>query len=119
MTSSRKHPDAFVLIGVIGAAVMVASRAEAMQDMSGVQQRARAQVVSQGCRTRTDPLPSVPRQRSIDLARAAGFTRGVTGRVLLTWAPSPFGVSVSRDGHLEYNLTVVVEGLPAPHTLGP
>jgi suppressor of ftsI len=120
MIPLRKHPDAFGLGAVvIWASVMIAPRADAMQDMGRVQPPARAQAVSQGCKTLTHPVPSVPRQRSIELAPAAGLAAGATGRVLLTWAASPFGVSVTRDGHLEYNLTMVVNGLPAPHNLGP
>ncbi|HEX7119095.1 MAG TPA: multicopper oxidase family protein [Longimicrobiales bacterium] len=47
-----------------------------------------------------------------DLPAASGVVE--LGRV-----PTPFGVAVTADGVLKYDLRVAVEGLPAPETLGP
>ena len=60
----------------------------------------------------------MPRQHYIELSPASGLTPGGSGRALLSWASSPFGVSVTPDGHLEYGLILVLDGLPAPQTLG-
>ncbi len=46
------------------------------------------------------------------LAKASGFVK-----LIPTY--SPFGVSVTRDGHHEYRLTFSIEGLPDPASLGP
>lgn len=46
------------------------------------------------------------------LKNASGF-----GRMIPTY--SPFGVSVTRDGHHEYRLMFLIEGLPDPAALGP
>ncbi len=40
------------------------------------------------------------------------------GAGLLRWDPSPFGVSVTRDGNQRYRLDLEIEGLPDPATLG-
>ena len=37
-----------------------------------------------------------------------------TGTVDMVFAPSPFGVSTTRDGHHDFELEVVVEGLTVP-----
>ena len=44
--------------------------------------------------------------------------RGASGILELRGVPTPFDVSVTRDGHYLYELTARVEGLPAPETLG-
>lgn len=48
-------------------------------------------------------------------ARAAG----ASALVELDWAPSPFTVSVTPEGHFEYALTAEIGGLPDPGSLGP
>ena len=40
------------------------------------------------------------------------------GEALLRWDPSPFGVSVTRDGNQRYRLSLEIEGLPPPESLG-
>ena len=45
--------------------------------------------------------------------------RSARGRVDLGRVPSPFGVSVTPDGHHIRQLTFVIEGLPPPGDLGP
>lgn len=40
------------------------------------------------------------------------------GSARLVSAPSPFGISVSADGHARYNLQLQISGLPAPGSLG-
>ncbi len=40
------------------------------------------------------------------------------GTAFLRWDPSPFGVSVTRDGNQRYRLALEIEGLPAPESLG-
>ena len=120
MTPLRKHTGLRGLGRMaICTAMMIARSAEAMQGSAGIHADTRALAEGQACKPRTDAVPPATRQHSIELAPAAALKGGATGRVLLTWAPSPFGVSVSRDGHLEYNLTVVLNRLPAPETLGP
>jgi FtsP/CotA-like multicopper oxidase with cupredoxin domain len=44
--------------------------------------------------------------------------RGVKGSLQLSWAPTPFGVSVSAAGNLRHDLIAEIEGLPEPETLG-
>jgi FtsP/CotA-like multicopper oxidase with cupredoxin domain len=44
--------------------------------------------------------------------------RGASGILELRGLPTPFDVSVTRDGHYLYELTARVEGLPAPESLG-
>ncbi len=55
---------------------------------------------------------------SIELAPAPDL-RGASGRVRLRWAASPFGISVSKEGHHRFELELDLEGLPDPRTLGP
>ena len=45
--------------------------------------------------------------------------RQASGLVRMERVPTPFGVAVTPEGHHRYNLTVVLEGLPAPDSLGP
>ena len=40
------------------------------------------------------------------------------GTAFLRWDPSPFGVSVTRDGSQRYRLDLEIEGLPDPGSLG-
>ena len=40
------------------------------------------------------------------------------GTAFLRWDPSPFGVSVTRDGNQRYRLALEIRGLPAPASLG-
>ena len=40
------------------------------------------------------------------------------GTAFLRWDPSPFGVSVTRDGSQRYRLDLEIEGLPVPGSLG-
>lgn len=40
------------------------------------------------------------------------------GAARLVYAPSPFGVTVSADGHARYDVIVTAAHLPAPSTLG-
>lgn len=117
MTSWRKRSCAVGLRRIVICAVMMAPRAEALSGSDVA--RARAPIGAEGCKARTDPPPSVPHQHIIDFAPTARLSARATGRALLTWAPSPFGVSVTPDGHLEYNLTLILNGLPAPQSLGP
>ena len=44
--------------------------------------------------------------------------RAATGRLDFTSPPGPFAVSPTIDGHAQYRLTAVVEGLPSPASLG-
>ena len=44
--------------------------------------------------------------------------RGVTAEATLSWARSPFGVAVTRDGQHRHQLGLTISGLPAPETLG-
>ena len=43
---------------------------------------------------------------------------GVEGHARLVFAPSPFGVAVTADGHASYDVQIEVRGLPDPATLG-
>ena len=43
---------------------------------------------------------------------------GASGEVTLSSVPSPFGVSVTRDGRPRLALVAAIRGLPAPQTLG-
>ncbi len=54
----------------------------------------------------------------IELFPTSGV-RAAAGVVQLTPSPSPFGVSVTADGHHRYDLTAWVGGLPDPGELGP
>jgi hypothetical protein len=40
------------------------------------------------------------------------------GAARLVYAPSPFGVAVTADGHAAYDVQIDVSGLPEPATLG-
>ena len=40
------------------------------------------------------------------------------GTARLVSAPSPFGISVSADGHARYDIVLHITGLPAPASLG-
>ncbi len=44
--------------------------------------------------------------------------RDARGTVLLRWAPSPFGISMSPEGNHRFELDFRIEGLPEPRTLG-
>ncbi|HMB92132.1 MAG TPA: multicopper oxidase family protein [Rhodothermales bacterium] len=44
---------------------------------------------------------------------------GATATVAMGRGRSPFSVAVTPDGHLRYDLTFAIEGLPDPATLGP
>jgi hypothetical protein len=47
---------------------------------------------------------------------ATSDARGATGVAVLTRTPSPFGMSLSADGHVMYDVRLQVSGLPAdPH----
>jgi suppressor of ftsI len=119
MTPTGKRPHMFgVVVAVIWASVVITDHADAVQGSDVAHTHTRALPVSQGCTSRTDAVQPAPRQYSIELVPGPGIAGG-TGRVSLTWAPSPFGVSVSPDGHMVYSLTLVLNGLPAPRTLGP
>ncbi len=45
-------------------------------------------------------------------------TASARGSARLVFAPSPFGVSLSADGHSRYDVRVSMSGLPSPATLG-
>jgi hypothetical protein len=54
-----------------------------------------------------------------DIVLAPGpVTPGARGSARLLFADSPFGVAVTADGHLSYDLRITAQGLPAPATLG-
>ncbi|MGH9336963.1 MAG: multicopper oxidase domain-containing protein, partial [Vicinamibacteria bacterium] len=44
--------------------------------------------------------------------------REVHGEARLGWAKSPFGISLSSQGHFRYELSFRIQGLPDPKTLG-
>ncbi|HJS74717.1 MAG TPA: hypothetical protein VJ921_10545, partial [Vicinamibacteria bacterium] len=44
--------------------------------------------------------------------------REARGAVRLRWAPSPFGISVSKEGSHRFELEFELEGLPDPSSLG-
>jgi len=54
---------------------------------------------------------------SIELAPTPDL-RDARGTVLLRWAPSAFGISVSPEGNHRFELDFRIEGLPEPRTLG-
>lgn len=58
-----------------------------------------------------------PQVYSIDLVPTPDL-RSVEGTVHLGRSQTPFGVSVSADGHHRYELSMKLEGLPDPGTLG-
>ena len=45
--------------------------------------------------------------------------RQASGIVRMERVPTPFGVAVTPEGHHRYNLTLVIDNLPDPATLGP
>ena len=53
----------------------------------------------------------------IELIHAPDFP-GAAGHVELTPSPSPFGVSVTAEGHHRFDLNVHLDGLPDPAELG-
>lgn len=73
------------------------------------------------------PAPEGPESR-IPETGAPGLTRialyptpdlaPAGGTALLRWDPSPFGVSVTRDGSQRYRLALEIADLPAPESLG-
>jgi hypothetical protein len=70
-----------------------------------------------------DPAPATGIHPSgdlycIPLHPAAGLD-GARGTATLDWIPGPFTVAVTPDGRHRYALTLTVEGLPEPATLGP
>ncbi len=54
---------------------------------------------------------------SIDLVPTPDL-RNVTATAHLGWARTPFGIAVSADGHHRYQLSLFIEGLPDPASLG-
>lgn len=58
--------------------------------------------------------PGRPRFRLV----AVGPAALATGYVELAPARSPFGLAVTKDGHVAYDLDITVKDLPAPSTLG-
>ena len=49
---------------------------------------------------------------------AVGPAALASGYVELAPARSPFGLAVTKDGHIAYDLAITVHNLPAPWTLG-
>lgn len=43
---------------------------------------------------------------------------GASGRARLAYAPSPFGITVTPDGHAVYDVRMAIDGLPAANSLG-
>ena len=58
--------------------------------------------------------PGRPRFRLAPVGPAAL----ASGYVALAPAPSPFGLAVTKEGHITYDLDITVHDLPAPSTLG-
>ena len=58
-----------------------------------------------------------PSMYSIELLPTPDM-RGVGGVVELGWVQSPFGMAVTREGHHVYDISVRIEGLPDPTSLG-
>ena len=54
---------------------------------------------------------------SIDLVPTPDL-RNVAATAHLGWARTPFGIAVSADGHHRYQLSLFIEGLPDPGSLG-
>lgn len=54
---------------------------------------------------------------SIDLVPTPDL-RSITATAHLGWARTPFGIAVSADGHHRYELSLALEGMPEPSTLG-
>jgi FtsP/CotA-like multicopper oxidase with cupredoxin domain len=53
----------------------------------------------------------------MELIAAPGMT-GVSGRVELGYVPGPFTVAVGPDGRTRFRLRLLMEGLPAPRSVG-
>ena len=49
---------------------------------------------------------------------SAPATPHATAHARLVFAPSPFGVAVTSDGHSRYDIEMTITGLPLPSTLG-
>lgn len=49
---------------------------------------------------------------------AASAAPAARGSARLLFAPSPFGVAVTADGHARYLIRITATGLPAPSVLG-
>ena len=67
-----------------------------------------------------DAKPALGPSRDLycmELIAAPGM-KGVAGRVELGYPPGPFTVAVGPDGRTRFRLRLLVEGLPAPATLG-
>jgi len=43
---------------------------------------------------------------------------GATAKARLLFSPSPFGITVTEDGHSSYDVQITATGLPAPSSLG-
>ena len=65
-------------------------------------------------------LRSSPRRRARSTFRCSTRRRRRTaqGHARLVFAPSPFGVAVTADGHASYDVQIDASGLPDPSTLG-
>ncbi len=59
------------------------------------------------CRVAMDPGPSP----FIIPLESTGDARGASGVVTMRFAPSPFGVALTVDGHFRYQLSLSAEGL--------
>ncbi len=68
------------------------------------------------------PLEPVPAEGAPGLFRLAMYPTPdlapATGAATLLWDPSPFGVSVTRDGNQRYRIALDITGLPEPESLG-
>jgi hypothetical protein len=53
------------------------------------------------------PMYSIPLEHTVDAP-------GASGDAVLTRAASPFGMPLTADGHLQYDVHVTVAGLPDP-----
>lgn len=58
-----------------------------------------------------------PSMYSIELLPTPAM-HGAGGVVELGWVQSPFGMAVTREGHHVYDVSLRIEGLPEPSTLG-
>ena len=104
---SARAPSEAAVSGAASAAGLVAAAASAGQEGTAVRCPA------------LDPLgPAAdPDLYCIDLVHAPGLP-GASGYVELTPPPSPFGASVTADGHHRFDLTLHAAGLPDPAALG-
>lgn len=77
---------------------------------------------ARACATAPSDVPSTARTVRPELYEITLFPSerapGAQGVVVLRPAPSPFGVSLTRDGYTRFNARFKVSGLPAPSTLG-